>query len=427
MISMNNFEYLFDKLWPIYRSLTGEGNRESLKILSNNSRITINEIPSGTKLLDWQVPPEYKVREAWIKDSSGNIIVNFRDNYLHLISYSIPVSGRFTFDELEEHLYTNRELPEAIPYKTFYYQKNWGFCLPQRQLDSLNKNEEYEVLVDSTLDYNGSMSYGERVIKGKSQKEILISTYICHPNMANNELSGPIFTSELQRFIESRDNYYTYRFVYVPETIGAIAILHYHGEYFKENLIAGFVVTCVGDNGRPHFKKSRRGNTFIDRLVLKALEDKFEDYVIEDFFPTGSDERQYCSPYFDLPVVSIMRTRYAKYSEYHTSLDNKSLMSWQSMDHLLQFYLGVLSTIDDIRILELTSGKGEPFLSKYGLDSKVGGSVNVPNKTLLILNILSIVDKFPTINELSDCLNEPVETVEAVCKELVNVNLLRYA
>ena len=359
---MDSIESLFDKLWPIYRSLSGDGNRKTIDILSEISIINKEEIKSGTKILDWTVPPEYNVNDAYIADLDGNRLVDFKINNLHLVSYSLPVDATLTFDELAERLHYIEDLPEEIPYITSYYEEYWGFCLSFNQFKSLDKKTKYRVFIDSNKNTLGSMTIGQRFLPGKVKKEVLISTYICHPSLANNELSGPILTIFLQKLIEDRkDRYYSYRFVYVPETIGAIYILSKHGENFKKNLQAGLVVTCVGDSGIPTFKKSKRGNSIIDRLVINNLSSEFTDFNIVDFFPTGSDERQYCSPYYNLPVASIMRTMYTKYKEYHTSADNKSIMDFEGMQAFINFYNKTLIDLEYIHKYIVVDGKGEPF------------------------------------------------------------------
>jgi aminopeptidase-like protein len=296
-------EKYFDLLWPINRSLTGNGNRETLKILSELVDLKISEIPSKTQCFDWTVPSEWNVKEAWIKDPSGKTIVDFKNNNLHLLGYSGKFHDKINLEELKDHLFSLPKQPNAIPYLTSYYDGRWGFCLTHNQLRKLKKGE-YEINVDSELNPKGSMTIAEATLKGESDREILFSTYICHPSMANNELSGPLVTSFIYKKLKEKNNRrYTYRFLFLPETIGSICYLSMHGEELKQKLIAGYVVTCVGDKGNFTYKRSRRGNTLADQaaeLVLNQTEKKFK---IEDFFPTGSDERQYCSPGFNLPLV----------------------------------------------------------------------------------------------------------------------------
>jgi aminopeptidase-like protein len=388
---MSELETLFDELWPIYRSLTGEGNRQTLRKLSEISKINELEVPSGSKVFDWTIPPEYTVNEAYIADSFGNRIIDFKENNLHLVSYSNSINAMLSFDELKERLHFLEHMPEEIPYVTSYYEDYWGFCLSYNKYKSLNKQEKYHVYIDSVKDSNGSMTLGERFLPGQVEHEVLISTYICHPSLANNELSGPLLTIFLQRLIEKRTNrYFSYRFVYVPETIGAICILEKYGEHFKKNTVAGFVVTCVGDSGKPTYKKSRRGDTLVDRLTEYKLKKEFNDFSIEEFFPTGSDERQYCSPYFNLPIGSLMRTRYGKYKEYHTSADNKSIMDFEKMEEFVDFYDRLFQDLELIKTYYTVDGKGEPFLRRHDLHQSIGAQKEIPELTNIILWALNM-------------------------------------
>ncbi len=306
-------EEYFDRLWPINRSLTGNGVRKSLEILSEIVEFNITEVPSGTVCFDWTVPPEWNIVEGWVKDSSGKTIIDFKEHNLHILGYSEPVKGKFTYDELQPHLYTLPEQPELIPYLTSYYKRRWGFCMSHIEFEKLDKAETYEVFIDSTLDDNGSMTIAEATIKGTTDETILLSTYICHPSMANNELSGPLVASFIYNQLKTIPNLrYTYKFIFVPETIGSIYYLSKNGENLKENLTAGFVITCIGDPGVFTYKKSRRGDALPDRAAEIILSQTESNFNIIDFFPSGSDERQFCSPGFNLPVGSLIRTMYGK-------------------------------------------------------------------------------------------------------------------
>lgn len=382
-------ERFFDRLFPINRSLTGEGNRESLKILSEIVDLKLYEVPSGTECFDWTVPPEWNVKEAWIKDNSGTTIVNFKDLNLHLLGYSIPFKGQLPLDELKSHLFSIAAMPETVPYLTSYYQERWGFCLKHSQLTSL-KEDTYNVLIDAELNANGSMTYGEAFIQGESDEEVLLSTYICHPSMANNELSGPLVTSFIYKLLKGRKLRYSYRFLFLPETIGAIYYLSRFGDKLKDKLIAGFVVTTIGDKGAFTYKRSRQGNSLSDNAVEMVLSQTETEYTIEDFFPNGSDERQYCSPGFNLPVGSLMRTRYLKYKEYHTSDDNKSFISFDAMEKSVEKYIEVINVIEKNRIYINQSPFCEPLLGKRGLYPTLGSQQEVQeyvNATLWLLNL----------------------------------------
>ena len=364
-------EEYFDRLFKINRSLTGNGNRETLKILSEIAEIKIHEIPSGTKCLDWVIPPEWNVNEAWVKDRDGNKIIDFAKNNLHLLGYSTPFSGNLDLPELKKYLYTLPEKPNTIPYITSYYEKKWGFCITENQ-KKLLKNEIYEVFIDSQLYENGSLTYGEAFIEGKTKKEILLSTYLCHPSMANDNLSGLLVTAFIYNILKSKNLNYSYRFLFIPETIGSIYYLSKHGEKLKQNLVAGFVVTTVGDKGPFTYKKSRIGNSIADIATEIVLNQKQDSFIIEDFFPdNGSDERQYCSPGFNLPVGSLMRTRYCKYKEYHTSDDDKSLISFLALEESINIYLEILNLIDENKKYINLFPFGEPQLGKRNLYEKI--------------------------------------------------------
>jgi len=371
---LSKLEYYFDRLWPINRSLTGKGNKETLKILSEIiPTLKTHEIPSGTQCFDWTVPPEWSIKEAWIKDSKGNKIIDFAKNNLHVIGYSTSINKYVDLAELKKHIHTLPNQPDLIPYITSYYNKRYGFCMSHNQMVSL-KDDTYHMYIDANHDPNGALVYGEAVLKGTSTKEILLSTYICHPSMANNELSGPLVTSFIYKELSmQKKRKYTYRFLFLPETIGSICYLSKHGDALKQQLIAGFVVTCVGDDGNFTYKKSRQGNALPDRVVELILKQTEKQYNIIDFFPMGSDERQYCSPGFNLPVGSLMRTMYGTYPEYHTSGDNKNFISFKAMEASIKKYLEIFKVIEYNDKYINTMPYGEPQLGKRGLYPTIGG------------------------------------------------------
>ena len=421
----NEIEKYFDRLWPINRSLTGNGNRETIKILSELIDLKITEVPSGTECFDWTVPPEWNVKEAWIKDEKGNIIVDFSINNLHLLGYSIPISKKMSLSKLKEHIYTLPDQPDLIPYLTSYYQERWGFCMSHNQLCALQE-EDYEVYIDSSLDKTGSMSVGDVVLKGTSDKEILFSTYICHPSMASNELSGPLVSAFIYRELEKMTNrFYTYRFVFIPETIGSIYYLSIHGEHLKDKLDAGFVITCIGDPGNFTYKKSRRGNSLPDRCTEIILKQTEESFIIEDFFIGGSDERQYCSPGFNLPVGSLMRTRYGKYAEYHTSGDNKDYISFEAMEKSILKYLEIIHVLENNYFYENTMPYCEPQLGKRGLYPTLGsqkGTTDFVNAMMWILNLADGTNDLISISEKSKI---PIQELIPVVNKLIDNGIVK--
>jgi aminopeptidase-like protein len=419
-------EKYFDLLWPLNRSLTGNDNRKSLQILSEVSEINQIEVPSGKKCFDWTVPEEYNVTEAYIKTLDGNIVIDFKSNNLHLMGYSVAIDSILNWEELDKHLHYISEMPDAIPYKTSYYVKEWGFCITYNQYLKLDRKANYKVKICSEFNGQGSMTIGERVIKGKKDQEILFSTYICHPSLANNELSGPLLTVFIQRIIEQQEDLeYTYRFLYLPETIGSIYYLSEKGENLKKSLIAGYVITCVGDRGELTFKLSRRGDTIADKAVLNVLKSKRLPYKCLSYFPTGSDERQYCSPYFNLPVASLMRSMYAQYPEYHTSLDNKSIIDFIAMEELIWLYIEIINVIEKNKTYISINPKCEPFLQNKGLYDSTGGPKAVPINTNALLWILNQADGENNLISISNKSEVPVLVLNEVSTRLLNAGLIK--
>jgi len=310
---------LIVELFPICRSITGDGVRKTLNIVSKHLPLEIHEVPTGTQVFDWTVPKEWNIRDAYVKNSRGEKIIDFQKSNLHVLNYSVPIRKTLRLDELNEHLFTLPDHPDWIPYKTSYYKENWGFCLAHNQLQGLD-DENYEVVIDSTLG-DGHLTYGEYLIPGKSKDEILISTHVCHPSLANDNLSGVCTAAFLAKHLSDLELKYTYRFLFIPGTIGAITWLAVNKE--RTNKIRhGLVLTGVGDSGKLTYKKSRQGNALIDRAAQHVLKHSGDEYSIREFSPYGYDERQYCSPGFNLPVGRLSRTPYGEYPEYHTSADN---------------------------------------------------------------------------------------------------------
>jgi len=388
--SLKQIEEYFDRLWPILRSITGEGVRQSHDILSELIPLERFEIPTGTKVYDWEIPKEWSVSEAFVIRPDGKKILDIKENNLHLLNYSMPFSGTVSLEELNEHLYSLPDLPDAIPYVTSYYKERWGFCISENERKNLPAGD-YKVVINSKL-FAGSLSIGEAFLPGETDEEVLLSSYSCHPSMANNELSGPLVLAFLyQRLAQVKNRRLSYRFVLLPETIGAIAYLKMRGEHLKEKLIAGYVITCIGDAGNFSYKRSRQFDSLADKAALHVLAGLDKKANVVKFSPLGSDERQYCSPAFNLPVGSLMRTMYGKYPEYHSSLDNKDFISFAALQESIDVYFKIMMALDKNQKYINLYPHGEPRLDKRGLYETVGHS-SVPELSSKVLWLLNYSD-----------------------------------
>lgn len=417
-------EHYFDRLWPLPRSITGDGVRVTHDILNEICPLNRHEVPTGTEVLDWTVPKEWKVNKAYIRAPDGTRLLDFEDNNLYLLNYSVPFKGVVSRQELEEHLYSIPEQPELIPYRTSYYRSAWGFCLPHSLRQSL-PDGNYEVTIDTEL-FDGSLTFSEAVLPGEEEGEVLFTSYTCHPSLAINELSGPLTTAFLYRRIAKwKTRRLTYRFLFAPETIGAICYLADCGERLKDTLKAGYVITCVGDNGKPRIKRSKRGNTEADRAAQYVMERQHIPHRIIDFSPSGSDERQYCSLGFNLPFASLTRSAYGEYPEYHTSGDNKSLMDFGAMTETLDLYEQIASALDQNLIPRNLVVKGEPQLSKYGNFYNRKDHVLGTEETMALKWLVHFSDGGTDLLSIAGMSGIPIEVVHGVAEQLVAAGIMK--
>ena len=413
---------LMAELFPICRSITGEGLRQSLRIIDGRIPLALTEVPSGTAAFDWVVPREWNVRSAWVKDASGEVVVDFARSNLHLLSYSVPFRGRLSLDELKPHLYSVPSQPSVIPYRTSYFVERWGFCLSHDQLERLAPGD-YDVLVDTSLE-DGSLTYGEHVVPGSTDDEVLVSTHCCHPSLANDNLSGISLSTMLARLLGTLHPRYTYRFVFAPATIGAIAWLA-RNEASAHRVKHGLVVACVGDDGALTYKRSRRGDAEIDRAVAHVLAQSGERYSIRDFVPAGYDERQYCSPGFDLPVGSLSRTPNGEYPEYHTSADDLSFVDVPALVRSVRRYLEIFEVLEGNGTYVNLSPKCEPQLGKRGLFGRGLGGSGYETSQLALLWVLNQSDGRHTLLDIAERAKLPFHVVRGAADALEAAALLR--
>ena len=419
----NDIHALAKRLWAINRSITGDGVRETLsKIKEVIPELSICEAPSGTQVFDWTIPKEWRVRDAYIVTPSGKKICEFKKNNLHLVGYSTPISKKISLSELQDHLFSLPSQPNAIPYITSYYKERWGFCLTHEQRGRL-EDGEYEAFIDSEL-FDGSLTYGEILIKGKSNKEIFISTYVCHPSMANNELSGPCVTTFLaKRLSEANQLRYSYRLIFIPETIGSITYLSKNIDHLKKSVVAGFNVSCVGDNRDYSYLPSRSGNTLSDQIAKHVLKYTCSTYKSYTWGDRGSDERQYCAPGVDLPIASIMRTKYGMYDEYHTSLDD--LINVVTAEGLDGGFNAIWNAIEALErnIYPKIKVLCEPQLGKRGLyptlSTKASGA-----EVRLMMDLITWADGTRSLIEIAELCSSPVWELYPIVDKLSSHNLM---
>ena len=413
---------LIAELYPICRSITGNGFRETLTILQQHVPLQVRQVPTGTQVFDWTVPKEWNIKDAYIKNSKGERVIDFKKSNLHVVSYSVPVEARLSLSELADHLFTLPEHPDWIPYRTSYYKENWGFCLSHKQFLEL-KDDTYEVCINSSLE-EGHLTYGEYYLQGEQTDEVLISCHACHPSLCNDNLSGVALATSLAQHLGAVSRRYSYRFLFIPGTIGSITWL-----FFNESQVSrirhGLVVTGVGDKGKSTYKRSRRGDAEIDRAVVHVLKHSNQDYEIQDFIPYGYDERQYCSPGFDLPVGCLMRTPYGRYPEYHTSADNLDLVRPEYLADSFSKYLDVLNVLENNKTYLNKNSKCEPQLGKRGLYEAIGGRSDEKISQLAMLWVLNLSDGHHTLLDIADRSGLGFDLVKSVADMLVQHDLLR--
>ena len=418
---------LLKKLYPICRSITGKGVRETLRVIKDTIPINIKEIETGTEVFNWNIPFEWNINNAYVKNSKNEKIINFLKHNLHIVSYSEPINKNVTYNELKKHIHTLKEYPAWIPYRTSYYKKNWGFCMKHKNFLKLDKNDTYKVYIDSTLK-NGNLTYADLIIPGKNKKEILISCYICHPSMCNDSISGVVVTTYLAKYLLNKNNYYTYRFVFIPETIGSIAYLSIHLKELKENIIGGYVITCVGDEGDFTYLKTRKDNQLVDKITLYTLENNSENFKIRDFLTCGSDERQYNYPGVDLNIGSLMKSKYHDYPEYHTSADNLDFVSEKGLNESLNMYIKCIELFE-INHYYKTNTLCEPQLGKYGLYNNIGGECDKYNKDkidgYLISKFLKYCDTEHDLIDISTKLNITINISKLIIEKLIKYKLIK--
>lgn len=390
---------LIVQLFPICRSITGNGFRQTLAHIEKHIPLTIHEVPSGTQVFDWTVPREWNIRDAYVKNSCGERIIDFQRSNLHVVNYSIPVSGKMSLDALKQHLFSAPEHPDWIPYRTSYYRESWGFCLSHRQLEQLVE-DEYEVRIDSTLE-NGSLTYGEFLMAGTTEDEILVSCHACHPSLCNDNLSGVAIATFLAKSLMSSPQRYSYRFLFIPGSIGSITWLS-RNERNVHRIKHGLVLSCIGDRGSLSYKKSRRADAEIDRAAKHVLKHSGHEYRVAAFSPYGNDERQYCSPGFNLPVGRLSRTPDGEFPEYHTSADDLNFVDAPSLGNSFNQCLSILEVLEENRTYLNQNPKCEPQLGKRGLYKTFGGYGDSQQQELALLWVLNQSDGSNSLLDIAE-------------------------
>jgi aminopeptidase-like protein len=414
---------IVNELYPICRSITGDGVRQTLSIIGEFVPLQVCEVPTGLQVLDWTVPQEWNVRDAYIKNSAGERIVDFRASNLHVVGYSIPIHAHMRLAELKSHLFSDPDHPDWVPYRTSYYNPTWGFCLPHNQLVSL-PDDDYEVCIDSSLK-DGHLTYGELLVAGRTSEEVLISCHVCHPSLCNDNLSGIAVATALAQRIDKMDTRYSYRFLFVPGTIGAITWLGLCSRKVR-NVRHGFILACVGDRGAPTYKCSRRESAEIDRAWSYVLMQGGTPFELQRFSPYGYDERQYCSPGFDLPIGCFMRTPFGTFPEYHTSADNLDFVCAESLNDTLQRALTVVDVLETNDRYVNQKPFGEPRLGHLALYDSMGGKL-ADDARMALLWLLNMSDGQTTVLDIASRSGLPWHAIKEALRALISVGLLKIA
>jgi aminopeptidase-like protein len=412
---------LITTLYPLCRSITGPGLRRTFELIADHLELELTEIPTGTAVLDWTVPPEWTIREAWIKDPSGRRVVDFAESNLHVVSYSAPVRARLSLAKLRPHLYSLPDHPDWVPYRTSYYEEYWGFCLAHRVLEEL-PDGEYEVCIDSELSA-GALTLAEHVLPGESDGEVLFSCHACHPSLANDNLSSLAVAVALARRLAGATRRYTYRFLFTPGTIGSIAWLA-RNRHEVDRLRHGLVLACLGDRGILTYKASRRGNARIDRVARRTLARSGRPHRVRPFSPYGYDERQYCSPGFDLPVGSLTRTPHGEYPEYHTSADDLAFVDPGSLEDSLEACWDIVEALEADRCYRNLAPYGEPQLGRRGLYQAIGGRSDRQARQMAMLWVLNLSDGDASLDDVAERSGVDVTLLTDVAQELQEAGLL---
>jgi len=413
---------LIAELFPICRSITGNGLRETLRILQTYIPLEIREVPTGSQVFDWTVPKEWNIRDAYVKNSKGERVIDFKESNLHVVNYSTPVHRRISLFELRRHLFTIPERPDWIPYRTSYYKESWGFCLSQRQLEALTE-DEYEISIDSTLK-DGHLSYGEYLLPGETLDEVLISCHACHPSLCNDNLSGIALAVSLAKRLGALPRRYSYRFLFIPGTIGAITWLALNEDKLSR-IKHGLVLSGVGDAGKLHYKKSRQGGTQIDRAACHVLQHFGSAYGVLEFSPYGYDERQYCSPGINLAVGRLSRTPHGTFPEYHTSADNLEFVHADKLGESFAVCLEILSLIENNKTFVNLSPKCEPQLGKRGLYHMIGGDSDAGLNEMAMLWVLNLSDGGHSLLDIAERSGIRFEFIRKAAHALREHHLLR--